>query len=59
MSGELVHVGEVIEGELIDETCACGNPGELMTDPFDADVNNGDALTVLCGECATEQYLDI
>jgi hypothetical protein len=59
MSGELVHVGEVIEGELIDETCACGQPGHLMADPYDADVNNSDTPIVLCDDCATEQYLDI
>ncbi|MFY1686548.1 hypothetical protein [Plantactinospora sp. WMMB782] len=58
MSGELVYVGEVIDGELVDE-CACGNPGQLMADPFDADVNNGDAEIVLCGDCANDLFLDI
>lgn len=49
---------DVVDGELVDDTCACGNPGRLMTDPLDAEVNGGDALIISCDDCANDRFLD-
>lgn len=56
---ELVPVGEVIDGELVDETCACGQPGRLIVDPHQQDVYGETVMVVLCDDCEVRVVEDI
>lgn len=56
---DLVPVDDAIDGEVVDETCSCGKPGRLIVDPYDADVNNGHSMVVMCDDCEREACADI
>jgi hypothetical protein len=50
---ELVPV-DYIEGEIVDETCACGKPGRLIKNPYESDVNGTVVMEVMCEDCEQE-----
>lgn len=55
-----LHDGtEVIDGEIVDETCEdCGLlPGQIAADPL-ADLYDETVLVVLCDRCALERAND-
>jgi hypothetical protein len=56
---DLIPIDDAIDGEIVDETCACGNLGRLIVDPYDQDVNNRTTMVVLCGYCEREACADI
>ena len=41
----------VYDGELVDETCDCGQPGQLVVDPYTADLYDEVEMVVLCDDC--------
>lgn len=56
---DLIPINDAIDGEIVDETCACGKAGRLIVDPYDQDVNNRTTMVVLCDGCELEASLDI
>jgi hypothetical protein len=56
---ELVFEGNVIEGELVDETCSCGKPGRLIVEPYQQDIFNETVVEVMCDGCEYEACMDI
>jgi hypothetical protein len=54
VGGEVERYDDAIEGELVDETCGCGQPGRLVVDPYDFEVNGRTTMRVMCGECEQE-----
>jgi hypothetical protein len=65
-STEVVPAGEIIDAEIVEDTCElsydrfCTGSGELVEDPFEADVNNNPGqMIVACPACLAELAADI
>lgn len=65
MGKELAIRGPVVDAELVDDECelgrrGCTGTGELVEDPYEADVNNNPGQLILaCPNCLQELSDDI
>lgn len=50
---------DVIDGELVDETCECGAEGELVIDPYAQEIYGVEERMVLCDDCYQDRCDDI
>ncbi|MEU8158090.1 hypothetical protein AB0B94_30930 [Micromonospora sp. NPDC048986] len=56
---DLARTDDVIDAEIVDETCSCGKPGRLIIDPYAQDVNNETVMVVMCDDCEDIAVLEI
>lgn len=59
MGQDLERYDDIIDGELVDDLCDCGKPGELVVDPVDSEVNDRTTMRVMCDDCHAQACLDV